>query len=395
MPPARSAFARLRQLLQDVPAPPGLDPVDLHLGESRLGTLAADTAPLADPDGWTRYPRPGGTPALRAAYQGWLARRFGVRRALADGTLAVEPTPGTKQALAVALAQAVRRHRGPGTPAVVLPNPFYPTYLAATEEAGARPVFYTLDDPADPGPLTAALAAAGGRAAAVIVCNPGNPRGEILPAAALTATAEAAAAAGALLLVDECYTDLSSGPPPPGYLSLYGTGAAAPGPFLVLHSLSKRSQAPGLRSGFAAGDAATVADYARYNHLCGVSTPLPLCDLAAALWSDDTHVDRARRALAANWDTADTLLAGVPGYRRPDAGFFLWLPAGDDETTARRLWRDHALTAMPGRYLAADEPGGGNPGAGHLRIALVHDRPVMRQALGRLRDALTPARARP
>ncbi|MCK7624984.1 aminotransferase class I/II-fold pyridoxal phosphate-dependent enzyme [Streptomyces sp. RS10V-4] len=393
MQPARSAFARLRHLLQDVPAPPGLDPVQLHLGESRLDTLAADTAPLADPDGWTRYPRPGGTPALRTAYHGWLARRFGVRRALADGRLATEPTPGTKQALAVALAQAVRRHRGPGTPAVILPNPFYPTYLAATEEAGARPVFYTLDDPADPAPLAAALDAAGGHAAAVIVCNPGNPRGEILPAGALARAATAAAAAGALLLVDECYTDLSYGPPPPGYLTLTEHGTGGPGPFLVLHSLSKRSRAPGLRSGFAAGDPATVADYARYNHLCGVSTPLPVCDVAAALWSDDTHVRHARGALAANWDAADTLLAAVPGYRRAEAGFFLWLPVGDDETTARRLWRDHALTAMPGRYLAADGPDGHNPGTGHLRIALVHDRPVMRQALDRLRDALTPDRA--
>lgn len=402
MDPVRSAFARLRELQHGIPAPPGLEPVPLHLGESRLAAPAVGAALPADPAGWTRYPQPGGTRELRTAYRGWLERRFGVPHS-AGGTIGVEPTPGTKQAVAVAIERAVHRARrrarpGAGEPAVVMPNPFYPTYRAATVAAGARPVFYRLDG-ADgqergsgprSGPVEAAVEEAGGSVAAILLCNPGNPRGEILSEGFLRTVAKTASATDALLLVDECYTDLSHGRQPPGYLSLVVRAAVEPAPFLVLHSLSKRSAAPGLRSGFVAGDPDTVAAYAHYNRECGVSTPLPVCAAAAALWRDEAHVTRAQKALAANWRLADGILGGVPGYRRPEAGFFLWLPVADDEATARRLWHEQALSVMPGRYLAADGPDGANPGSGHLRIALVHDEPLTRTALLRLRDALTP-----
>ncbi|MEV5886550.1 aminotransferase class I/II-fold pyridoxal phosphate-dependent enzyme [Streptomyces sp. NPDC052020] len=389
--PPRSAFARLRALLHGVPPAAGLDAVELHLGESRLGPPPAiDFTPLASAEGWTRYPRLGGSAELRAAYGQWLGRRFGVRHSLSDGTLALEPTPGTKQAVAVTLSLAVAdaRRARTGVPAVVMPNPFYPTYRGGAEAAGARPVFYTSYDAGDAGPVEAAVRAAGGRAAAVIVCNPGNPRGEIMPADTLRAVARIAARAGALLVVDECYTDLSLGRAAPGYLSLVEEDGGAAGPFVVLHSLSKRSGTPGLRSGFLAGDPRTVGAYAGHNRLCGVSCALPVDAVSTALWSDDTHVARARAALAKNWELADETLGDLPRYRRAEAGFFLWLPVGDDEETTRRLWSSHALMVMPGRYLAAEGPEGVNPGLGHVRIALVHDAVLMRTALTRLRKAL-------
>jgi N-succinyldiaminopimelate aminotransferase len=384
MPQPRSAFDRMRRLLHGVSPPVELDPIQLHLGESRLAPRDLDLTPLADLDGWTRYPPLGGTPELRAAYIGWLERRFGVRQGLADGRIAVEPTPGTKQAVATAIALAVARARGDGDPVVIMPNPCYPTYGAATEAAGARPVFYTIGDARDAAPVAAAVETAGGRAAAIIVCNPGNPQGEILSAGTLVDVAKQTAAAQALLIVDECYTDLSFGRTPPGHLSLVAEHLVDPGSFLVLHTLSKRSGTPGLRSGFAAGDPGTVAAYANYNRACGVSTPQPVSAVAAALWADDGHVAEVQAALARNWRLADTLLAGMPHYRRADAGFFLWLPVADDEETAVRLWRDHALSVMPGRYVASDGPDGLNPGAGHVRIALVHEEPRMRAALTRL-----------
>ncbi|UQA95666.1 aminotransferase class I/II-fold pyridoxal phosphate-dependent enzyme [Streptomyces halobius] len=389
--PVRSAFARLRELLDGVSPPDGLDSVLLHLGESRLAAPAIEPALLAEPAGWTRYPQLGGSAELRAAYTGWLQRRFGVRESLGDGRTAVEPTPGTKQAVAVAIALAAARHWGAGVPSVVMPNPYYPTYPAASEAVGARPVFYTLDRPGDISPVEASVRAAGGRATAIVVCNPGNPRGEILPPDALRALAKTAAMAGAWLIVDECYTDVSYGRLPPGYLSLVADDSVEPVPHLVLHSLSKRSGAPGLRSGFAAGDPASVAAYAAYNRACGVSTPAPVNAVAAALWTDDGHVSAARSGLAANWALADELLRDVSGYRRADAGFFLWLPVADDEETARRLWREQALTVMPGRYLADEGADGTNPGAGHVRIALVHREPLMREALTRLQDAQASA----
>ncbi|MFY1700770.1 aminotransferase class I/II-fold pyridoxal phosphate-dependent enzyme [Micromonospora sp. WMMA1923] len=428
----RSPFARLRDLLRDVPAPAGVDPIPLHLGEARLVEPPLDVAALDAVDGWTRYPELGGSAELRTAYLGWLARRFGGSfgepadaglmtdaELAADAGLAVEPTPGSKQALAVVIAQAVRRARARGVtdPVVVLPNPGYPTYLAGTEAAGARPLCYPgpVDDgPADDGSgladpvdaLAAAVAAGAGRVAAVVVCHPGNPDGETLTAGQLARAAEVARRADAVLVVDECYVDLWLGTASAGFLS-DPAALADPGlSFVVLHTLAKRSGAPGLRSGFVVGDRHTVAAYAEYNRTCGVSLPRPVCAVSAALWSDDTHVARARAALARNWDTADELLKDLPGYRRPGAGFFLWLPVPDDPGTTRRLWRDQALTVMPGRYLAVDtaagsnpaaagkDPGvdtaaGSNPGAGHLRVALVHDEARTEVALTRLRAGLT------
>jgi aspartate/methionine/tyrosine aminotransferase len=391
MYPARSAFDRLRGLLDGIAPPAGLPPIELQLGESRLQSGVIDPAVLADPAGWARYPQLGGTPELRAAYGQWLARRFGVQPGLSAGRIAIEPTPGSKQALAVVIALAVMSARGHGDPAVILPNPFYPTYWAATEAVGARPVFYPTSDDMDATAIRAAVHTAGGRAAAIIVCNPGNPRGEIMPADALAELAKIAVAAGALLIVDECYTDLTFGLTAPGYLTVAEDTAAKDtgqaGPFVVLHSLSKRSGAPGLRSGFMAGDPSTVAAYARYNRDCGVSVALPVNAAAAALWADDTHVARAQALLSRNWDLADGVLGDVPQYHRAAAGFFLWLPVGDDEAAAWLLWRRHALRVMPGRYLGTETSDSPNPGVGYLRIALVHEENLTLEALTRLRDA--------
>ncbi len=394
MYPARSAFDRLRELLDGIALPPGLPQIELQLGESRLQSSVIDPTVLADATGWARYPRLGGTPELRTAYGQWLARRFGVQASLSAGKIAVEPTPGTKQAVAVQIALAVAAARGHGRPAVIVPNPFYPTYWAATEAAGARPVFYPTSDDMDTPAVMTAVEAAGGRAAAIIVCNPGNPRGEILSADALGDLAKIALAAGAVLIVDECYTDLTFGLTAPGYLAVaQETGSA--GPYVVLHSLSKRSGAPGLRSGFMAGDPDTVAAYAQYNRDCGVSAALPVTMAAAALWADDAHVARGQALLARNWDLADSILGDVPQYRRPAAGFFLWLPVGDDEAATRVLWRQQALRVMPGRYLGTETEDGQNPGAGYLRIALVHEESLMGEALTRLREAVPSIMAPP
>ncbi|HEV2377248.1 MAG TPA: aminotransferase class I/II-fold pyridoxal phosphate-dependent enzyme [Streptosporangiaceae bacterium] len=387
-----SPFDRLRDLLRDAVPPAGLEPIALHLGEPRLSRPPLDSSSLADPQGWSRYPPLGGTAALRSAYTGWLERRFAIGASLRDGRVAVEPTPGTKQAVSVAIMQAVLAaggHGSPVAPAVVMPNPAYPSYYAATIAARARPVFYGAGNVDHVAEVAAAVRAAGPPVAAVVVCNPGNPQGDIIGPGGLRAIGEVARSAGAVLLADECYTDLSVSGEVPGYLPVAAQDRAAGQSFLVLHSLSKRSGAPGLRSGFMAGDPALVGGYATYNRACGVSVPGPVCAAAAALWADDFHVSQLRSALTRNWEVADSLLAGVPGYRRPGAGFFCWLPVADDERSAHQLWQRHAVSVMPGRYLAAEDATGANPGAGYLRIALVHDEDTTREALTRLRTQLT------
>ncbi|AZC26567.1 aminotransferase class I/II-fold pyridoxal phosphate-dependent enzyme [Pseudomonas sessilinigenes] len=387
---AGNAFARLQGLLDDLPPAPGLSVIALHLGESRLGDPTSLLAPLSELEDWTRYPPLAATTALREAYSHWLRRRFGIADSLGK-SIAIEPTPGTKQAVATCIALAVTRARARGVavPVVVLPNPFYPTYVAATEAAGARALFYDLCDGQLEANLAAQLALAGDSAATVVLCNPGNPLGNILCADTLAAISRRAHQAQASLLVDECYMDLLWHSAPPGYLSLVEAGRVAPCPFVVLHSLSKRSAAPGLRSGFIAGDPQSIAAYAAFNRSCGVSLAWPTCAASAALWQDEAHVQQQQQALQRNWDMADDCLAQVPGYQRAEAGFFLWLAVADGEATAQRLWTEQSLRVMPGRYLCHAASDASNPGDGFVRLALVHQPSIMGEALRRLRTGLS------
>ncbi|RLM06688.1 hypothetical protein BIY27_19400 [Gibbsiella quercinecans] len=316
-------------------------------------------------------------------------RRFGIAGSLGN-SIAIEPTPGTKQAVATCIALAVARARARGvlTPIVVLPNPFYPTYVAATESAGAKALFYNLSIGQPEKNIAAQLALAGDSAAALVLCNPGNPLGNILTADTLVTISHLAHQSQASLLIDECYIDLVWHSAPCGYLSLVEAGTIAACPFVVLHSLSKRSAAPGLRSGFIAGDPQSVNAYSGFNRSCGVSLSWPTCAASAALWQNDCHVQQQNLALQRNWDMADDYLAQVPGYQRAEAGFFLWLAVTDGEVTTRRLWTELGIRVMPGRYLCHNDANGNNPGNGFVRIALIHKQPIMREALTRLRAGL-------
>ncbi len=382
-----SAFDRLRDLTRDLTPAENLSPIQLHLGELKLPMPALDYTALANQADWGRYPPLGGTPELRAAYSAWLARRFAVQ--VADDGVAIEPTPGAKQAVAIALMLAVRRAqlRGVITPVLILPNPFYPTYHAAALASGAQVIFYSSEGAPLEQQIAAALASAQGRCAAVLLCNPGNPDGKVLSKQSLGQVAELARQAQARLLVDECYIDVWCDTAPCGYLELFKQAPQNQPEVLVLHTLSKRSSAPGLRSGFVAGDPETVAEYANYNRVCGVSVPYPTCAVSSLLWQDEAHLDRMRSMLRNNWALADQLLGEFASYRRPAAGFFLWLPVPDDLACTRQLWQEQALYVMPGRFLAAENADASNPGVNFLRIALVHQE-AMLPALQRLREVL-------
>ncbi len=216
MTPAGNAFARLQSLLDDLPPATGQPVIALHLGETRLGDPTPLLAPLCELEQWTRYPPLPGTPQLREAYSGWLRRRFGAGTCLDEERIAIEPTPGTKQAVATCIALAVTRARARGVkaPVVVLPNPFYPTYVAATDAAGAQALFYDVNDADLLASLACQLDQAGDSIAALVLCNPGNPLGNILPASTLISLSHMAFHAQATLLVDECYTDLVPHSPP-------------------------------------------------------------------------------------------------------------------------------------------------------------------------------------
>ncbi len=366
-------FRRLNGLLADV-ACGGPEPMIMSIGEPRrpppdFARIAIDQA-VAE---WSRYPPVTGTAAFRRAAAGWLARRFGVT---VDPDRHIAPSPGSREALFMLALAEVPQHfeAGASRPALILPNPSYHTYDAAAVMTGAEPV--VLDATAENGFLPqlgdldeGVLA----RTALAYLCNPTNPQGAIYDLEQLKAAVGLARRHGYLLAVDECYAEIYDAEPPPDALQAC---AALDGNFdnvVVLHSLSKRSGAPGLRSGFVAGDAAAIERLVKLISVGGVSTPGPVLAAATALWDDDAHVEETRAYYRANHDIAERLLGDHGGFYRPAAGFFLWLDVGDGEAATRRLWRDAGVKAMPGGYMARDRAGHENPGRRYVRLALVHD----------------------
>jgi N-succinyldiaminopimelate aminotransferase len=318
---------------------------------------------------------------------GWLARRFGLPPGLVDPDRHIAPSPGSREGLFMLALVAVAASPRPagGRPAVVLPNPFYHAYDGAAVMTGAERVL--LDATAANGfvPRLAALdAALLARTELAYLCNPTNPQGMVYDLGQLTEAVRLARRHGFLLAVDECYSEIYDGAAPPGVLQACAELGQGLDNVVALHSLSKRSSAPGLRAGFVAGDARVVERFVKLISYGGVAMPGPVQAAAAALWDDDTHVTETRAFYRANMDIAERLLGRHAGFYRPAAGFFVWLDVGDGEAAARRLWRDAGVKCMPGGYMARDRGDGSNPGRRYLRLALVHPPPVTETALARV-----------
>jgi len=211
------------------------------------------------------------------------------------------------------------------------------------------------------------------------VCSPANPQGTVASLDYLKELIKLARAHDFVLAVDECYSEIYGDTPPPGALEacrvLVGEGAGdAANPFdhvLVFHSLSKRSNLPGLRSGFVAGDPTLIAEFNRLRSYGGPASPLPVYAAAAAAWNDEAHVEESRVLYRRKFDLAEEILGDRFGFYRPEGGFFLWLDVGDSEAAALKLWRDAGIRTLPGVYLASTDASGFNPGSGYLRLALV------------------------
>lgn len=391
-----SPFRRLDQLLAGIAPNPKLTPIVMSVGEPQDAPPAAlAEAVAAHADEWNRYPPALGTPELRHAAVGYFGRRYPGSRGRIDAEAQISAIASTREGLYLAASIATSPSRS--APLAVMQNPFYQTYRAAALMAGAEPHYLhhggfprfgvdlsQLDD--------ATLA----RTSVLYLCSPSNPDGNVVPPAEMRRAAEAARRHGFLVVFDECYAELYDGAAPPGALDvLAGLDASARwlDNVLVLHSLSKRSSAPGMRSGIAVGDAEVLAALNRVRLNGTACTPLPLLAAATALWSEDTHVVAMRERLSRRKDVADRLLGAHPGYYRPPCGFFLWLRAGEGTALAQRLWREQALKVLPGAFLTQPGPDGTNDGDAFVRIALVHDPETTVAGLSRLAAGLGLATA--
>lgn len=380
----RSPFARLNELLDGIE--PALPAINLSVGEPQhpvpafVGpTLAAHVAEFG------RYPANRGIEPFRQAVAQWLGRRYRLARPV-DAAHEVLVLNGTREGLFLA-ALAARRwvKPRPGRPAVLVPNPFYAAYVAGAHAADCEPVYLPATRKSgflpDLDEVDEQLLA---RTVACYIASPSNPQGAVASRAYLERLVLLARRHGFLVFADECYSEIYGAAPPPGMLEVAGADFAN---VVVFHSLSKRSNLPGLRLGFAAGDGRFLAAFLELRNVAAPQVPTPAQHVGIAAYGDETHVANNRRLYAAKFDLADRIIGTRYGYRRPAGGFFLWLDVsqhGGDESAALRLWKEAGVRVVPGRYLAREQAGGFNPGAGYIRVAMVQDERATAEALHRL-----------
>ncbi len=379
------AFPRLRRLLDGVP--PGGPEIVMTIGEPKHALPPVVAAAIAAHAGeFALYPPNDGTPGLRQGIAGWIGRRHGVA---VDPDTQVIPLNGTREGLfAAALALSPEEKAG-GRPAILMPNPFYQAYGAAALAVGAEPV--PVPATAETGflPDYAALPPALlDRVTLAYICSPSNPQGAVADEAWLRALLALADRHDFRVLADECYSDIYRDSPPPGVLAVAAATGADPERVVMFHSLSKRSNAPGLRSGFAAGGRASIAAMKQLRAYGGAPLPLPIQRASEALWQDDAHVAASLSLYREKFALADRLLGDMAGYRAPDGGFFLWLEVGDGEAAALRLWREAGVRVLPGGYLGRAGEDGVNPGAGFIRVALVAPAGEVERGLRAIRATL-------
>ena len=384
----RSPFVRLRELLGTIE--PGKPPISLAVGEPQH-RVPAFVGPVlaAHIDEFGRYPMNKGLDAFCEAAAAWLGRRFALPRPI-DPTNEILVLNGSREGLFLAAIAAARWVSGRrGRPAMLLPNPFYAAYAAGAVTANCEPVYLP------------AMAATGflpdletlseellARTVAFFIASPANPQGAVADPAYLERVVALARRFGFLVFSDECYSEIYTRHPPAGILEAAGPDFAN---VVEFQSLSKRSNLPGLRIGFAAGDRRFLARFLELRNISAPQVPMPAQRVAIAAYGDEVHVEENRRLYAQKYDLADTIIGKRYGYRRPEGGFFLWLDVsglGGDEAVALRLWREAGLRVVPGRYLAREQADGSNPGLGYIRIAMVQDQETTAQALHRLVAAL-------
>ena len=378
------AFPRLRKLLDAYPA--GGSVIHMSIGEPRHAFPAWVGDEIAGAlDGFGRYPPNDGTPELQTAIARWIARRYDVTVAADRQVL---PLNGTREGLFNACLALCPETKGGKKPVVLMPNPFYQVYAVAALAVGAEPVYVAATEATGDLPDYASLPAEVlDRTAIAYVCSPANPQGAVADAAWWDALLALAERHDFRILADECYSELYRDTPPPGALEAVARTGADPERVVVFHSLSKRSNLPGLRAGFAAGGPDSIAAMKQLRNYAGAPLPLPLQAVATRAWNDETHVEENRALYRAKYAMADEILGDVPGYRAPQAGFFLWLPVDDGEAAALKLWRETGVRVLPGAYLAR-QVDGVTPGADRLRVAMVAEQQEMRDGLLRLRSCL-------
>lgn len=378
------AFPRLRELL-DAHAPGG-PVVHMTIGEPKhafpdwVGRVISDN--VAD---FGRYPPNEGTPELLDTIGAWITRRYGVRLEAQKQIMVLN---GTREGLYNACMALVPEQKAGAKPVILMPNPFYQVYMIGAISVAAEPVFVPATRDGGYLPDYAALAPEVlNRTAAAYICSPANPQGAVASRDYWRDLIALAEKHDFQIFADECYSEIYRNAPPAGALEVAAEMGADPERVVIFHSLSKRSNLPGLRSGFMAGGPQSIARARQLRAYSGAPIPLPLQRASETVWADEAHVAENRRLYAEKYLAADAVFQGVNSYKGPEAGFFLWLPVEDGEAAALKAWTQTGVRVLPGAYLSRDV-NGDNPGKGYIRVAMVAPMNEMQAGLIALRDCI-------
>ncbi len=366
-------FEKLAALKAGCTPPAGLDPIALSIGEPRHPSPEVALVPLRDNlDQCNRYPLTKGRPELRASIAGWLQRRFKLDADSIDAEKQVIPVNGTREAL-FAFAQCIVDNKADAL--VMMPNPFYQIYEGAALLSGAEPYFYsTLKHNNYLPDFDAIDEETWKRCQLIYICTPGNPTGAVMSEQQLSDLIEKSLKYDFVIASDECYSEIyfDEDTPPAGLLqAAFNNGHRNFSNCVVFHSLSKRSNLPGMRSGFVAGDENIIRSFLLYRTYQGCAMP-PAHQLASiAAWNDEKHVIHNRELYRDKFAAVLDILAPVSSAHKPDAGFYIWLNTQIPDTDfAQQLFTRQNVTVLPGSYLSR-EVNGDNPGSNHVRMALV------------------------
>ena len=326
------------------------------------------------------YPDNNGTPELRKSIGGFLNRRYGVNMDI-DSQLMV--LNGTREGLFNAVVALCQTNSN-----ILIPNPFYQVYTVAAMAIGAQPVYLPASMKSGFLPdLDALTSAELNKASAFFLCSPSNPQGAVASVDYWMRLIALAETYDFKIFADECYSEIYRHSPPPGALEVSAQMGADPERVVAFHSLSKRSNLPGLRSGFVASGAKNIARIKQLRAYSGCPVAGPIQHVSAQVWADEDHVVANRQLYCGKFEAADHIFANIQSYNSPEAGFFLWLPVEDDEVAALKLWTETGVRVLPGSYLGqvANEQ---NPGSGYIRVALVAPKEEMQRGLTNMRDCL-------
>jgi N-succinyldiaminopimelate aminotransferase len=380
------AWPRLRALL-DVHEGGGT-PIHMTIGEPKHAFPAWVTDVITqNAAGFNSYPPNDGSPALRGAIADWIKRRYDVS---VDADTQVMALNGTREGLYNAVMAVCPETKNGQKPAILMPNPFYQVYMIAAISGAADPIMVPATAETGHLPDFAGLPEdVLNRTTAAYICSPANPQGAVASREYWTELLALAERYDFKIFADECYSEIYRDAPPVGALQVAQEIGADLDRVVIFHSLSKRSNLPGLRSGFVASGPNTMREIKQLRNYAGAPLPLPLQAAAAAVWSDEDHVAESRALYVEKYDVADRILGNVPGYISPEAGFFLWLPVEDDETAALKLWRETGVRVLPGGYLAQNV-NGVNPGKTYIRVAMVAPKDETTRGIEAIRACLYP-----